>query len=534
MHGVKGTMNSFVKALLVLCLVHCSFCLNGTVEDDAPFFTVELSRTPATKLTVMFEVTCNVEAMVYLDVHTTRDFNRKCSSGKVGQLAHEGLHIRLKEGKLSCFVNCKPCQNNQLKCEGEVTLQDYEPRRASVSLGFSCDDAGRSSLKGISYNFRVGHESNATDVLDMPPNNLNCSRFYPKTTLPNLLGDLTFLDVNEKLESLLNVNTAMDHVGASYTIMRSYQHMTEALCHIFYPEFDDTTNQVIQPCAELCRDVQDSCKVLNEIQHFDCDYLPSVKDHPTRCFYKSVQCGAPPVVRNGLTISSLSKNNTYPLGHSIAYSCLNETFSMQGKATVSCKYNGDWSKPPVCRRITDFTLNWELGILIVIVFLCFVVLVALMCYAKCKRRREEGRGRRYDGFVCYNFEENGDFVFSVLLPGLEKDLDTILFICDRDFVPGKLIQDNIQFAVQNSNSAILLMSQGFVNSPWCREEFNHCVTENVLDPRFKLLVVAMEPDVEGLKNITDSMKNLLRQRTYLKHDDPKLLEKIRDELKHRP
>ena len=87
----------------------------------------------------------------------------------------------------------------------------------------------------------------------------------------------------------------------------------------------------------------------------------------------------------------------------------------------------------------------------------------------------------------------------------------------------------MQAAIQNSNSTILVMSQGFVDSPWCQQEFEYCHTEHMNDPAFKLFIILMQP-VESLKNLSECMKQYFVQETFLKKDDKKLFTKIANYL----
>ena len=75
------------------------------------------------------------------------------------------------------------------------------------------------------------------------------------------------------------------------------------------------------------------------------------------------------------------------------------------------------------------------------------------------------RDKEYD--VCYNFDEDHLFVVDSILPELEDNHDPPLkmFIHDRDFTPGREITTNICNEINNGNSAIIVMSQGFIDSP---------------------------------------------------------------------
>ena len=129
--------------------------------------------------------------------------------------------------------------------------------------------------------------------------------------------------------------------------------------------------------------------------------------------------------------------------------------------------------------------------------------------------------------LCYDFDSNNDFVMETILPELEERLDDPFKLCihSRHFTPGRRIKDNIQEAIQNSNSAIVVLSQGFINSVWCKHEFEQCFIENLKDPAFKLFVIMMQPTNE-LMNLSEYMERFLTSTTYLDVNDPKLFWKI--------
>ena len=145
------------------------------------------------------------------------------------------------------------------------------------------------------------------------------------------------------------------------------------------------------------------------------------------------------------------------------------------------------------------------------------------------KRPQLTRNREYDAFVCYNFDKDRDFVFDSILTELEEKQDPHLkmFIHDRDFIPGRDITINICNAIENCNSVIIVMSQGFVDSPRCREEFTRCLAESDRDADFELFVILMQ-DVGALNNVSENMNVFFGKRTYLKSNDPKLFERIAD------
>ena len=145
----------------------------------------------------------------------------------------------------------------------------------------------------------------------------------------------------------------------------------------------------------------------------------------------------------------------------------------------------------------------------------------------------KSRDRHFDAFVSFNFDGENDFVMDRVLPELEENPRTPLKLClhSRDFVPGIKITENMRRAVQSSNSAIIVMSQNFVNSPLCREEFELCVSESEADAAFQMLVIMTQAH-RTLTGTTDSMDRMFQQETYLQVEDPDLFSKIIQRLGH--
>ncbi len=141
------------------------------------------------------------------------------------------------------------------------------------------------------------------------------------------------------------------------------------------------------------------------------------------------------------------------------------------------------------------------------------------------------RNQQKDVFVSY-FDEgyDRDFVRQVLCPKLELEPENPfkLLIHERDFRAGTLILNNIMNAIRGTNSAIIIMSEGYINAPWCREEFQECAEEAKSDNRYKLFVILMEPleTLRELENCTEYMKKYFRDEVCLHKNDPNLFEKL--------
>ena len=148
-------------------------------------------------------------------------------------------------------------------------------------------------------------------------------------------------------------------------------------------------------------------------------------------------------------------------------------------------------------------------------------------------RNEKTRSRPYDAFVSFHHSgPHRDFVFDRILSELEEihDPPFRLYIHDRDFDLAEDIMWNIETAIRLSNSAIIVMSQGYVDSKWCRVEFRECFLESAADSAFRIFVILMQP-IESLANQSIYMKKFFGQTTCASHSDTRLFIKLGKGLK---
>ena len=174
--------------------------------------------------------------------------------------------------------------------------------------------------------------------------------------------------------------------------------------------------------------------------------------------------------------------------------------------------------------------------LVIILPLFFGSILALFitCLAKGCKSIDRGeflrRQKDYDAFVSYSYEgDDTMFAEKTLRIHLEEERQFTLCIHRRDFLAAWDIMWNINHAIKNSNSAIIFMSQDYINSLWCKEEFEQCYMEQMKDPAFKLFVIMMQP-VENLEYISVYMESLFSHKTYLTRNDPNLFPKIANYL----
>ena len=306
-----------------------------------------------------------------------------------------------------------------------------------------------------------------------------CELGYQYVAFPNPVGHTDLDEAISYVESF-----QMEFLEGKTIASRYVQHLNKEclkklksfLCEIFLPKCLPKENKILLPCRDICKSLMQNCS-LSTIHgmEFNCDYLPP----------------CPPTYPNYLV-----------LGLSVG-ACVIVVVMV----TVYCAKNR--------KRISAACLDW------------LFKQYGIKLRANTKKTDEPPlpRNRAFDAFVLYHFDSDDIYVVDAIIPELEEGRNFKLHIHSRDFTPGCDIKDNIEEAIEGSNSAIIIMSQGFVDSMWCKEEFTHCYIENMKDAAFNLFVIMMQP-ADTLDNISNYMKTFFETKTYLDVNDPELFTKL--------
>ncbi|KAH9525095.1 hypothetical protein Btru_000319, partial [Bulinus truncatus] len=132
--------------------------------------------------------------------------------------------------------------------------------------------------------------------------------------------------------------------------------------------------------------------------------------------------------------------------------------------------------------------------------------------------------RPYDAFISYSNKDE-DFVIHQLAPRLENgDKKFKLCVHYRDFPVGACIAETIVRSVEASKRTILVVSDNFLDSEWCRFEFQ-TAHQQVLNERRNRVILILMHDLDTEK-LDSTLKVYMRTRTYLKYDDPWFWEKL--------
>ena len=148
--------------------------------------------------------------------------------------------------------------------------------------------------------------------------------------------------------------------------------------------------------------------------------------------------------------------------------------------------------------------------------------------------------KAYDAFICYS-EHDLHWVIYTLLPRLEEpDNGPGFKLCihHRDFPVGGAIFDNIDSKVRESRHTVLILSNHFLRSTWCKCEFWAAFTESLTQKKRHLIMIILEDLDDALMEPT--LKRCLKTFTYVRLDDRLFWDKIiyalsdkRDKIKNK-
>ena len=158
----------------------------------------------------------------------------------------------------------------------------------------------------------------------------------------------------------------------------------------------------------------------------------------------------------------------------------------------------------------------------------------IWCFVKFGRKSrrdnendEDKEDRHYDAFVSYSGLDC-DFIAQELVPRLEEPRNGKegykLCVHDRDFPAGGSTAETIIDVIGNSKRVIVVLSNNYLRSRWCRYEFEQANFQLVQEGKNRIILVLLEevdPDL-----ISTEIGNYMMTRTYLKYKDPKLWTKI--------
>ncbi|XP_013192163.1 toll-like receptor Tollo [Amyelois transitella] len=180
----------------------------------------------------------------------------------------------------------------------------------------------------------------------------------------------------------------------------------------------------------------------------------------------------------------------------------------------------------------------SLGLLLVVLFVSTIVFVfrqemrvwfhskyGVRLFYRSSDIDRESREKMFDAFVSYSSKDEA-WVAEELVPMLERgDPSYKLCLHYRDIPMGSYAAENIMQAVETSRRTIMVLSENFIKSEWCRYDFKSAHHQVLRDRRRRLIVILLG-DVPQ-KDLDQDIKLYLKTNTYLHTSDKLFWEKLR-------
>ncbi|KAK6169513.1 hypothetical protein SNE40_020554 [Patella caerulea] len=132
--------------------------------------------------------------------------------------------------------------------------------------------------------------------------------------------------------------------------------------------------------------------------------------------------------------------------------------------------------------------------------------------------------RPFDAFLSYSNRDEL-FVINELAPRLEHgEKKYKLCLHYRDFPIGACIAETIVRSVECSKRTVMLISDHFLQSEWCRYEFQTAHHQVLTEKKNRLILILLH-DIDHNK-LDSQLKLYFKTRTYLKYNDPWFWDKL--------
>ncbi|PSN50834.1 hypothetical protein C0J52_03247 [Blattella germanica] len=228
----------------------------------------------------------------------------------------------------------------------------------------------------------------------------------------------------------------------------------------------------------------------------------------------------------GSLLRNIEENGTLEI-HSLNLE--NELFCGRKGSSNPIPIKNVTSLPADCTPSDDWvTLGSVLGTILLLIVVVIGVFsfykfeVAYLIFLLRQKRKANSTGEtndyEFDAFVCYSRSDRA-WVIQEMVPTLEEAEEKFrLCLHERDFILGSFITLNVILSMQKSRYTILVLSNSFIQSQWCRWEMemaNHKLFESGREFLILLELQRLDPDT-----LPRHLKFLMDTRTYLEWPEP--------------
>ncbi|KAL1479844.1 hypothetical protein MTO96_034770 [Rhipicephalus appendiculatus] len=146
----------------------------------------------------------------------------------------------------------------------------------------------------------------------------------------------------------------------------------------------------------------------------------------------------------------------------------------------------------------------------------------LACLTRCITEDEQDEEKLFDVFVSFSSKDQV-FVHDNILPILEAHGFSYCTY-ERNFKGGFLLQDIIRDAIACSRRTLLVLTQNFLMSEWCRWEFRVAHQRALQDNVNRLIIVLVDEFAPGMLN--DDLRQYVRETNYLRWNETNFWERL--------
>uniref|UniRef100_A0A671NRS2 Toll-like receptor 4 n=2 Tax=Sinocyclocheilus anshuiensis TaxID=1608454 RepID=A0A671NRS2_9TELE len=173
-------------------------------------------------------------------------------------------------------------------------------------------------------------------------------------------------------------------------------------------------------------------------------------------------------------------------------------------------------------RTTDFDIDScvHKKRLTIVLSVCFVTVVVVLSFLVYRFQGYRSPGQQecsYDAFVIFSSYDEV-WVMNELMENLENSVPPIqLCLHMRDFQAGKSIASNIiDEGIMGSRKIIVVVSQHFIDSAWCRFEFELAQSRFMMERSANIIIIILEDVEERKTKKVFGLHKHLKKNTYLK------------------
>ncbi len=133
----------------------------------------------------------------------------------------------------------------------------------------------------------------------------------------------------------------------------------------------------------------------------------------------------------------------------------------------------------------------------------------------------------YDAFISYSYHDLAWVRENIMNFLQSPELGYKVCLHQRYWPAGVLITENIRLSVKHSRCMIMVLSDDYLNSYWCRAEFQAAHTQ-IIEGRTKYLIIVSLPDVDfqKVRKKYPEIYSHVKTHTYLETENKWFREKL--------